>query len=197
MMDTGIDWRRRSTSPWGRWRVSDRTPYEIIERVASLRKPLLVAIGILPVVIGYLIALLPGPWLPALLGDLWRMAPLVWGAVLLAAWFFLGRRLGVYEEPVTGFLVGILPAVILGALYVHQFHLVALPARSPLLSLLGQVYPLMAVPVTTRLLLLFVRETDSGTILLLSYGVMMACFALGFTLEHRDRSARKARAHTG
>lgn len=160
-----------------------------------MRHVQLVLLAVTPAVLGYLVIFGGGPCGPGPGGRIWHMSPFIWGVVFLAAWFFIGRKLGKVETPVTGMLVGVLPTVILGAVYVQQMYLTEEAARSSTIPLtIAQAYSAVVIVVATRTVGLFTSSIHSVPVTLVAYGMMILCFTAGFVLAYTDRRGRTTAA---
>ena len=138
-----------------------------------------VALG--PVLLGYFVARLP---------DLWRLAPALWGWAFLVGWFAIGRYLARESYHLAGLLAGVLPPIAGMVLFAQQFYLTSAEHRSQALSLLGQLYPMIAVsPSYQTMRVLGVTHFDSRIVVLVAFGIMVGVFLAGFVLGMRRISS--------
>ncbi len=126
--------------------------------------------------------------------NAWLVSPLSWGLLFLAYWFWVGSLFGHGEDTRASFLWGSGPTLLFGLLYLQQFALTAPAARSPLLSLLGQLYVFLAGPVSSVFFTSILGASNIGsTILNLSaYALMLGTYSLGF-LWRKSKKADKRR----
>ncbi len=129
-----------------------------------------------------------------LAADVWLFSPFGWGLLFLAYWFWVGSVFGRGRDARASFLWGSAPTLLFGLMYLQQFCWTASAARSPLLSLLGQLYVFLVGPVSSVLCVSVLGISSiSGTVLyLLAYAMMLAIFSLGF-LWRRQRQVGKRR----
>lgn len=148
----------------------------------------LTLLAVTPAVLGYLVSFGGTLYGPGPVGRIWHMSPFIWGVVFLAAWFFIGRKLGKVETPLTGLLVGVLPALILSAVYVQQVYRTGEAARSSTIPLtIAQAYSTLVIAIASRTVGLFTSSMHSVTVTLVAYGMMILCFTTGFVMAHIDR----------
>lgn len=132
-----------------------------------------VALG--PLALGYYVARMPAIWL-------W--SPAFWGWAFLAGWFLVGYCLGRRGYGLAGLMAGILPSLIGAGLFIQQFYLTSGEQRSQVLSLWGQLCPMIAVSPSSWLLSLLrtlgVTSLDSRVALLAAFGMVVGVFTGGF-----------------
>lgn len=136
-----------------------------------------VALG--PFALGYVIA----RWIP----GIWTWSPTFWGLAFLAVWFVVGRSLGRKGYGTAALMAGIVPAILGMGIFVQRFFLTSCDQRCPrFLSLVGQLYPMVAVvPATQAMRTLGIL--DSRIALLYAYALVMGAFTVGF-LSGRNTS---------
>ncbi len=140
----------------------------------AARVVLLLSVALGPFALGYVLA----RWMP----SVWGLSPSLWGWAFLVGWFLIGRQLGRQGYGPAGLIAGVLPPLLGAGLFVQQFYLTPGEERSPgLLSLVGQLYPMIAVsPAASLIRILGVTELDSRVGILVAFAMVMGAFVVGF-----------------
>ncbi|MEW6524913.1 MAG: hypothetical protein AB1445_15505 [Bacillota bacterium] len=120
----------------------------------------------------------------------WSRIYLLSSLLFLAFWFWVGTRFaGLDTGKWTSLALG--NGLTVFFLVVCLIFTAGCTAYVPgPLWLWAQMYPLLAVPLSSRILSLFFKTITSTSVLVMAYGLMLTTFFAGFTMRRRHRLRR-------